>query len=450
MPKNFNIEKAGPDDLPHILEVMRPWNMHHFPSEEMEELDINNFFVAKVKGNIVGASGYKLLSQTLGKTTLLAVLPEYSKWGIGKALQDIRLQHMHQVGVKKVITNSDRPRVISWYMRRYRYKKVGTLKKLCSYGDPDIDHWTTLEMNLEAHMRRVNRQTIEAEFIARHEPHPLAPFPPLIINVCLSGAVPTKDITEFVPISEEEIIKNAISVYDAGARIVHIHAFDKKGAPTWKADVYERIIKGIRKERSDLLCCVSCSGRHWQEFEKRSEVLHLSGSAKPDLASLSLGSLNFANGPSINSVDMIIQLTETMKKKKILPELEVFDLGMISFAVYLERKGYLSGRKYFNFMLGSLGQIPATIGNLSTMIKSLPENSIWSAAGLGNFQLPMNVAALVAGGGIRVGIEDNYYFDFERKKLASNLDLVNRIVRLANELERQVATPAEARQMLGL
>ena len=305
-------------------------------------------------------------------------------------------------------------------------------------------------MDLDAHMRRVNRQAIEEEFIARHEPHPLAPFPPLIINVCLSGAVPTKDITEFVPISEEEIIKNAISVYDAGARIVHIHAFDNKGAPTWKADVYERIIQGIRNERPDLLCCVSCSGRHWQEFEKRSEVLYLSGTAKPDLASLSLGSLNFANGPSINSVDMIIELTETMTEKKILPELEVFDLGMINFAVYLERKGYLSGRKYFNFMLGSLGQIPATIGNLSTMIKSLPENSIWAAAGLGNFQLPMNVAALVAGGGVRVGIEDNYYYDYGRKKLASNLDLVQRISSIAESLERKIATPAETRQLLGL
>lgn len=448
--RKFTLEKAAPDDLPKILAVMRPWNMHHYPSPEMENLDVNSFFVAKVKGKIVGAGGYSLLSQTVGKTTLLAVLPEFSRWGIGEALQDRRLKHMHQVGVKKVITNADRPRVISWYMRRYRYKKIGTLKKLCSYGDPDIENWTTLELDLEAYIRRIDRQAIEAEFIARNEPHPLAPYPPLIINVCLSGAVPTKDITEFVPIGIDEIIEDAIRVYDAGARIVHIHAFNKDGKATWKAEVFEKIITGIRRERPDLLCCVSCSGRHWSDFAKRSEVLHLSGRAKPDLASLSLGSLNFASGPSINSIDMILQLADLMKNNNIKPELEVFDLGMLSFATYLERKGVLAGKKYFNFMLGSIGQMPATIGNLAQMVNALPENSIWSAAGIGIFQLPMNVAALVAGGGLRVGIEDNYYYDNNRKKLATNLGLVERIVDIAGTLERQIATPAEARQLLEL
>ncbi len=447
---SFTIEKAHLDDLPRILEVMKPWNMHYFPSLEMEELDVNSFFVAWDKGKIVGASGYKLLSQTLGKTTLMAVLPEYEGIGLGQALQEARLEAMHRVGVKKVITNSDRSKVISWYIRHYRYKKVGTLKKLCSYGDPDIDHWTTLEMDLEAYMRRANRKAIEQEYIARNEPHPLAPYPPLIINVCLSGSVPNKDITEFVPIREEEIIKDAITVYDAGARIVHIHAHDEKGDSTWKAPVYERILTGIRRERPKLVCCVSCSGRHWNEFEKRTEVLHLTGQAKPDMASLTLGSLNFAKSPSVNSVDMILRMAETMKEKGIRPELEVFDLGMVNFATYMERKGYLEGRKYFNLMLGSLGQVPATIGNLAAMIQSLPEDSTWSAAGLGTFQLPMNVAAIVAGGGVRVGIEDFFYYDYDRKKLATNEVLVNRIVRIANELDRTVATPAETRQLLGL
>lgn len=446
----YVIEKAGPADLPLILEVMQPWNMHHYPSPEMEEIDVNNFFVAKVGENIVGAAGFKLLSQTLGKTTLMAVLPEYGGTGMGKDLQNARLKAMHQVGVQKVITNADRPKVISWYMRHYRYKKIGTLKKVSSYGDPNIDSWTTLEMDLDAYMRKVSRKSIEQEYIARNEPHPLAPYPPLIINVCLSGAVPTKDITSFVPISEEEIIENAIEVYDAGARIVHIHAFNKKGSPTWKASVFERIIKGIRKERPDLICCASCSGRHFPEFEKRTEVLHLTGASKPDMASLTLGSLNFASGPSVNSIDTIQRMAEIIKKKEIKPELEVFDLGMIAFAAFLERKGYLEGIKYFNFMMGSLGQIPATIGNLATMIKALPEKSTWSAAGLGNFQLPINVAAMIAGGGVRVGIEDYFYYDYNRKKLASNVDLVKRIARLAHEIERRIATPREARKLIGL
>jgi len=447
---SYEIQPAGPDDLPAILAVMRPWNMHHYPSPEMEELDVDSFFVARVGGEIVGAAGYKLLSQRLGKTTLMAVLPQYAGTGMGRDLQDARLRAMHRVGVKRVITNSDRPKVIAWYMKHYRYKKVGTLKKLCDYGDSAVDHWTTLEMDLEAHMRRVDRQEIEQDFIARHEPHPLAPYPPLLINACLSGTMPTKEITEFVPIGEEEIIGDAVKVFDAGARVVHIHAFDADGRPTWKAPVYERILNGIRRERPELLCCVTCSGRFWSEFEKRTEVLHLSGSAKPDLASLTLGSLNFASGPSVNSVQTILDMAELMLQKGIKPELEAFDLGMIGFAAYMERKGYLEGRKYFNLMLGSLGQIPATIGNLGAMIKALPESAIWTATGLGNFQLPMNVAALVAGGGVRVGIEDYFYLDFDRRQLATNEELVKRVVRIANEVGRRVATPTEARDLLGL
>lgn len=446
----YVIEKAGPDDLPPILAVMKPWNMHHYPSPEMEELDVNNFFVARIGREIVGAAGFTLLSQRLGKTTLLGVLPEYGGTGIGRDLQNARLKAMHQVGVKKVITNADRRKVISWYMRHYRYKKVGTLKKVCSFGDPGIESWTTLEMDLDAFMRKHNRKAIEQEYIARNEPHPLAPYPPLLINVCLSGAVPTKDLTSLVPISEEEIVENAIAVYDAGARVVHIHAFDNNGAPTWKASVFERIINGIRRERPDLICCASCSGRHFPELEKRTEVLHLTGASKPDMASLTLGSLNFISGPSINTVDTIQDMAEIMKQKKIKPELEVFDLGMIALATFLERKGYLEGTKYFNFMMGSLGQIPATIGNLAAMIEALPEKSTWSAAGLGNFQLPINAAAMIAGGGVRVGIEDYFYYDYASKKFASNVDLVKRIVRLAGEIERDIATPVEARELIGL
>ena len=283
-----------------------------------------------------------------------------------------------------------------------------------------------------------------------NDPHPLLPYPPLLINACLSGLTPTRKTTRFVPIAEEEIIADAIKVYDAGARIAHIHAFDSDGSPTWKALVYERILTGIRRERPDLILCVSCSGRLWSEFEKRTEVLHLTGQAKPDMASLTLGSMNFAAGASVSSIDMILHMAETLKELKIKPELEVFDLGMIGFADYLERKGCLQGRKYFNLMLGSLGQIPATIGNLAAMINALPENSFWAAAGLGHFQLPMNMAAVAAGGGVRVGIEDYFYMDFSRRTLATNEALVKRIVRLADDVERRVATPDEARKLIGL
>ncbi len=187
----------------------------------------------------------------------------------------------------------------------------------------------------------------------------------------------------------------------------------------------------------------------WPDFEKRSECLHLTGDAKPDMASLTLGSLNFPTGASVNAPDMIERLAVTMKDNGIRPELEAFDIGMIGYARYLERKGILEGRKYFNLLLGSLGSAPATPGELAAMVAALPDDSTWSAAGIGMFQLPMNTAAILAGGGVRVGLEDALHYDFARTQLATNEQLVQRIARLAAELQRPLATAAEARDMIG-
>ena len=448
--RGFVVERAGPGDGKAILEVMRPWNMHHVPSSEMEELDLSCFFVARLEGHVVGASGYKLLSQTLAKTTLLAVLPDHSGKGIGKALQDARLDAMAALGVTRVTTNADRPATIDWYKNHYGYREVGTLAKLHSFGDSAIDHWTTLQLDLSEYVRRRDSQDRERDYVSRNEPHPLAPYPPLVVNVCLTGMVPSKGQTTLVPVTVEEIIEDAARVRDAGAQIVHIHARETDGRPTWKASVFERILTGIRRERPDLVCCVTTSGRHWTDLERRSEVLFLTGPAKPDLASLTLGSMNFMTGPSVNSMETIQRLAEIMSENGIRPELEVFDVGMIGVAKYLERKGVLAGRKYFNLLLGNLGTLPATIGNLWAMVQALPQDSVWSAAGLGVFQLPMNVAAVVAGGGVRLGIEDNVFYDFQRTRRASNEDLVRRVVRIAEECQRPLATPHQVRQMLGL
>src|SRR4030042_124613 len=450
MKNKIIIEKARKSDYNTILKIMEPWNMHHVPSPEMEEIDISCFFVARIGRKIVGASGYRVLSQTLGKTTLLGVLPEYGHEGIGRMLQDARLKAMFRLGVKKVITNADRPETIKWYKKHFGYHEVGTLKKVSSFGDDKISHWTTLEMDLTAYMKKQEHKLLEQEYIKRNEPHPLAPYPPLVINVCLTGMLPTKDNTMFVPVTPEEIAENAVKVFDAGARIVHLHARDSDGNPTWKAKIYEKILTLIRKERPELICCVSTSGRDWPEFEKRAEVLYLKGKSKPDMASLTLGSLNFLTGASINSIDMVERLASIMNKNDIKPELEVFDTGMISLAKYLERKEIIKGKKYFNLLLGNMNCIPATISNLNALIHELPENSFWAAAGIGMFQLPMNVCAIVAGGGVRDGIEDHIFYNYYNKKLASNVDLVKRVIRIADELERTVASPLEASQLIGL
>jgi uncharacterized protein (DUF849 family) len=149
-------------------------------------------------------------------------------------------------------------------------------------------------------------------------------------------------------------------------------------------------------------------------------------------------------------MEMIERLASTIAELGIRPELEVFDLGMIGYAKFLARKGIISGHKYFNLLLGSLGSCPATIGNLAHMVSSLPEDSTWAGTGIGVFQLPMNAASIVAGGGVRVGIEDNIFFDYRRRKLATNSEMVRRLVRIAEELQRPIATPEQARELMGL
>ncbi|NTW10011.1 MAG: GNAT family N-acetyltransferase [Chlorobiaceae bacterium] len=448
---NYIIEKASPEDLAAILKVMAYWNMHHVPSAEMEELDLSCFFVARVSGQLAGAAGYKILSPGQGKTTLLGIRPEFSGMGIGKALQDARLDAMYNAGVKKVTTNADREETILWYKKHYGYRQIGTIKKICDFSLSDIDHWTTLEMDLEEFMRSWTlRQEYRKDYIEKNDPHPLSPYPPLIINACLTGMVPTKFSNPNVPIQAEEIIEDAVRVFDAGARVVHLHARDEKGEPTPDAKHYEKIISPIKKERPGIVCCVTTSGRNWREFEQRAEVLYLSGDSKPDMASLTLGSLNFFTGASVSSIEMIERLALTMREREIKPELEIFDTGMINLAKYLERNRLISGRKYFNLLLGNINTAPATIADLAAMVNSLPENSIWAGTGLGQFQLPVNGASIVAGGHVRVGIEDAIYFDYGKEVLATNENLVKRIARIASEMQRPIATVRETREMMGL
>ena len=330
---NLTIEKATLQDRDEIIKVLTPWNMHRIPSPEAEEIDVACFFVAKKNKKIIGVSGYKLLPNQKGETRLLAVYPEFQGSGIGKALQDIRLEAMHKAGVNKVTTYADRPKIILWYKKHYGYYQTGTVKKVSSHGLDEIDHWTTLEMNLDAYFKTKdeNEHRIKS-YIQENDPAPLNTYDPLIINVCLTGMIPTKTSTPYVPVSVDEIVEDAINVYDAGARIVHLHARDTEGKPTYEARYYEAIITAIRQERPDLICCVSTSGRNFQKIEQRSEVLYLTGNAKPDMASLTLGSLNFATGPSINSLDTIQELALIMKEQGINPELEIFDSGMVNVA----------------------------------------------------------------------------------------------------------------------
>lgn len=144
----LEVRKAKAGERDAILRVMKPANMHHVPSPEMEELDLDHFFVAVIDNEVVGAAGFTILPDGNGKTTLLAVLPQYRGLNIGKKLQDARLRAMHARGAHTVTTNADRPETISWYKRWYGYYEVGSIDKIHSFGDPGVSRWTTLEMNL--------------------------------------------------------------------------------------------------------------------------------------------------------------------------------------------------------------------------------------------------------------------------------------------------------------
>jgi uncharacterized protein (DUF849 family) len=273
---------------------------------------------------------------------------------------------------------------------------------------------------------------------------------PLIVNVALTGMVPTKADNPALPVTPEEIAADAARCHEAGASIVHLHARDDEGRPTYRKDVYARIVAAVRERCPDVIVCVSTSGRTFRAFEERSEVLDLSGDLAPEMASLTLGSLNFPTQASVNDPDMIRRLAERMRERGIAPELEVFDLGMIDYARFLLDRGILEPPLYFNILLGSLGTLSATPLHLATAVAALPAEATWAAAGIGRFQLQTNAMAIAMGGNVRVGLEDNLWMDIAKERPATNLDLVRRLVRLAEAIERPVASPDEARRLIGL
>lgn len=272
----------------------------------------------------------------------------------------------------------------------------------------------------------------------------------LIINFTSTGMIPTKEMTPHVPITTDEIVKDILRAGELGASIAHVHARDENGAPSWKKELYEEIFKGVREKNKDIILCATTSGRDYPEFEKRSNVLEIEEPYKPDMASLTLSSLNFNKTASLNAPDMIKALVTKMNEKGIKPELEAFDLGMINYAKYLIHKDLLKPPYYFNLLFGNIACAQANLQSVGLMVNELPENSIYAFAGIGNFQLFMNSLAVIAAHGVRVGLEDNIHFDEERKKLATNEMLVKRIVDTAKALEVEISTPKETREMLGL
>lgn len=274
---------------------------------------------------------------------------------------------------------------------------------------------------------------------------------PLIVNFTPTGMIPTKEMTPHVPVDVDEIISDVKKACALGISMVHLHARDSvTGVPTYKKEIYAQIIGGIREFAPELIICVSLSGRNFTELSQRADPLYLDGNLKPDMGSLTLSSLNFNQTASINAPSMVQDLARVMKQRGILPELEAFDLGMINYAHYLHKKDLLRPPFYFNLLLGNIACAQADLLHAGMMVNELPNDTLWSLAGIGNAQLKMNSTAIAMGGGVRVGIEDNIWYDSDRTKLATNAMLLERIHNLARVNERPVMAPAELRKHLDL
>ena len=275
--------------------------------------------------------------------------------------------------------------------------------------------------------------------------------PNLIINFTPTGMIPTKAMTPHVPITVSEIVEDVHRACELGITMAHLHARDEEtGVPTYKAELYGKIIEGIRKFAPDLILCVSLSGRNFKELDQRAQPLELTGNLKPDMGSLTLSSVNFNRQASVNEPKMIQDLAARMKERGVLPELEAFDAGMINYAHYLIRKGLLTGPHYCNLLFGNIACAQADLLHTGVLVRDLPEQTYWSLAGIGDTQLMMNSIAIASGGGVRVGLEDNIYFDRDRTKLATNAELLQRIHTIAQANERAVMPAAELRKKLNL
>lgn len=275
-------------------------------------------------------------------------------------------------------------------------------------------------------------------------------YEPLIINLAATGIVPTRADNPALPVTPEQIAEDCRVCVAAGATIVHLHARDEDERPTSRREVYREVIARVRASAPEAVVCVSTSGRVVRSVQARADVLELDGDDKPDMASLTLGSMNFPRQASVNDPDTIRYLADRMLGYGIVPELEIFELGMLDYAHYLIDRGILKEPFYFNFLLGSLGTVSANPMNLALLVGRLPAGAIWAGAGIGRFQLRMNALSITMGGHVRVGLEDNLYMDTEKRELATNLALVQRVTGLARALGRRMATPAEVRERIGL
>lgn len=266
----------------------------------------------------------------------------------------------------------------------------------------------------------------------------------LIITAAICGAEVTKEHNPNVPYTVEEIGREAEAAYKAGASIIHLHVRYDDGTPTQDKERFRVCIEEIKRRCPDVIIQPSTGGAVGMSDEERLQPVEL----LPEMASLDCGTLNFGGDEIfVNTENTIKNFGRVMIEKGVKPEIEVFDKGMVDYAIRFAKEGYILEPMHFNFVLGI--QMAATARDLAFMVDSIPPGSTWTVTGIGRHEMPMAALGIVMGGHVRVGFEDNVYL--EKGVLAkSNGELVEKVVRIAKELGRPIATPDEAREILGL
>lgn len=268
----------------------------------------------------------------------------------------------------------------------------------------------------------------------------------IIITVAPTGAWPSKKDNPNIPLTPEEIANDVYECYKAGASVAHLHMRDDMGKGTMDIQKFEKTVKLI-KEKCDIVINLTTSGDLNATDETRQAHLKL---IKPDLASYDCGSMNWMhNSLFINHPKFLEELGYTMQENNVKPEIEIFDAGMIYNSLYYIKKGVLKEPVHYQFVLGAAGGTAATVENLVYLKSLIPEGSTWSALGIGKGHIPILMTAIAMGGHVRVGMEDNVYYG-PGELAVSNAQLVERAAKLIESSMNEIATPAEAREILGL
>lgn len=268
----------------------------------------------------------------------------------------------------------------------------------------------------------------------------------LIITAAISGAEVTKELNPAVPYTIEEFVREAGSAYKAGASIIHLHVRYDDGTPTQDKERFRVVMEAIKAKYPDIIIQPSTGGAVGMSDDERLQPTEL----KPEMATLDCGTLNFGGDEVFTNTENTIKyFGKRMIELGIKPELEVFDKSMIDMALRLGAKGYIQSPMHFDLVMGVNGGISGTLRDFVFMRGSLPSDATYTVAGVGRYEFSLAAAAIVDGGHVRVGLEDNVYIS-KGVLTKSNGELVEKVVRLAKELGREVATPAEARKILGL